>query len=198
MWKRAVWKVRSRTGVVRLMRVLYEAFRCKFCGSHELVKYGTFRGIQRWWCKTCKRKFAENDALPGMKTPVDQVAASLQMYYEGMSLEAIGRHLEQMHQNNPAKSSIFEWIERFTKVGIEEANSHKPQVGGVWVADETVLKIEGQKLWFWDIIDAKTRFLLASHISRTRTTNDARRLMMKAAKRAGRVPRAVITDKLNV
>jgi len=118
------------------------------------------------------------------------------MYYEGMSLEAIGRHHEQMHQNNPAKSSVYEWIERFTKDAIDEAKKYRPQVGNVWIADETVLKIEGDKLWFWDIIDAKTRFLLASHISRTRTSKDARRLMEKASERAGKSPRTVITDKL--
>lgn len=48
----------------------------------------------------------------------------------------------------------------------------------------------------WDIIDNDTRFLLASHISPTRTTKDARRLMEMASKGAGKSPRIVIRDKL--
>ena len=44
--------------------------KCKFCGSRRVVKYGHFRGVQRWWCKDCKRKFVDNEALPKMKTPV--------------------------------------------------------------------------------------------------------------------------------
>ena len=70
-------------------------------------------------------------------------------------------------------------------------------VGRVFVADETVLKIGGKNVWFWDIIDAKTRFLLASHISRTRTIKDARTLMEKASQRAGGIaPDIILTDKL--
>jgi transposase-like protein len=54
-------------------------------------------------------------------------------------------------------------------------------VGSVWVADETVLNLDNrQKVWFWDIIDAKIRFLIATHISRTRTIKDAQKLMEKA------------------
>ena len=49
---------------------------------------------------------------------------------------------------------------------------------------------------FWDVIDAKTRFLLATHITTTRGTKDARTLMEKAAKCAGKAPKIVVTDKL--
>jgi len=60
-----------------------------------------------------------------------------------------------------------------------------------------VLKLDtGQKVWFWDIIDSDTRYLLASHISLTRTTKDAQKLLELASKRAGRIPKVVITDRL--
>jgi len=178
------------------MQIVVKDFRCKYCGSRNVIKYGSFRGIQRYFCNDCKRKFADNDALPNMKTSVDQIGAALSMYYEGMSLNAIRRHLDQTHHNLPSDSTIYEWVERFTKQAIKETKNYKPNVGDVWVADETVLKIDGANIWFWDIIDAKTRFLLASHVSRTRTTRDARRLMEKAQERAGKTPKTVVTDKL--
>ncbi len=49
---------------------------------------------------------------------------------------------------------------------------------------------------FWDIIDAKTRYLLASRITTTRNKQDAREIMELASKRAGKTPRVVVTDKL--
>lgn len=49
---------------------------------------------------------------------------------------------------------------------------------------------------FWDIIDAKTRFLLASCLTTTRNTQDAKRLMDRAYERAGKMPKVVVTDKL--
>lgn len=48
----------------------------------------------------------------------------------------------------------------------------------------------------WDLIDVKTRFLLASHMSFRRTTQYARTLVEKASKRAGKTPKVIITDKL--
>ena len=72
----------------------------------------------------------------------------------------------------------------------------RSHVGNTWIADETVLDLDNHKVWFWDIIDADTRFLLASRASETRRTIDAQRLMADAAKRAGKAPKVVITDKL--
>ncbi len=178
------------------MKVIYEDFRCKYCGSKNIVKYGKLRGVQRYWCKDCKRKFADNDALSGMRTPVDQVSSAVHMYYEGMSLQAIRRHLQQEHNSYVSDSNIYNWIVRFTKEAMAKAKEYTPKVGDTWIADETVLRIEGKKLWFFDIIDSDTRFLLASHIAPTRTTKDARRLMEKAAERAGKTPKVVVTDKL--
>lgn len=72
-----------------------------------------------------------------------------------------------------------------------------PEVGDTWIADETVLALDkGMKVWFFDIIDADTRFLLASRASLSRTTRDAHMLMDRAIKRAGKSPKVVITDKL--
>jgi len=172
------------------------ALRCKYCGSPHIIRYGTFRGIQRWWCKNCQRKFVDNNALPGMKTDYRQVGSALSMFYEGMSLNAIRRHLNQMHSNYPSDSTVYEWITRFSKEAVEKAAVHRPQVGDVWVADETVLEIDGKNVWFWDLIDAKTRFLLASHLSRKRTIADAHMLMKKAQIKAGKIPKYILTDKL--
>lgn len=169
---------------------------CKFCGSKRIVRYGHYRGIQRWWCKDCKRKFVHNEALPGMKTPAIQVASALSLFYEGTPIRGIRRNIDQTFGNYPQNAAVYGWIQRFTKVAIEAAKDHKPKVGDTWVADETVLKIEGENLWFWDLIDAETRFLLASHISATRTARDARALVEKAADRAGKTPKVIITDKL--
>jgi len=29
---------------------------CEHCGSEGVVKYGIYKGVQRYWCKVCKRK----------------------------------------------------------------------------------------------------------------------------------------------
>jgi putative transposase len=182
--------------VNRMIQQEFQPRKCKYCGSANVVRFGHSKQKQRLLCRDCKRTFMDTDALAGMKTPSDQVASALNMYYEGMSLNAVRRHLQQTHNNYPSDSTVYEWVIRFTKQAIEQTKDYKPEVGNVWVADETVLDIGGQKVWFWDIIDAKTRFLLASHMSTKRTTADALTLMKLAEQRAGKVPELVFTDKL--
>lgn len=173
-----------------------EMVKCKYCDSHNVVKFGCRRGIQRWWCKDCQRKFVDNDALPCMRRPVRQVSAVLSTYYNGMPFKAIRRHLEQQYGNIPPRSTLRRWVARFTEIAINQASSYKPDVGDVWVADETVLKIGRSSILFWDIIDSETGFLLASHMLHTRTTEDAKILVEKAFQKAGKTPKHIITDKL--
>ena len=120
--------------------------RCKFCGSRKIVRYGHYQNVQRWWCKDCKRKFVHNEALPRMRTPIIQVASALSMFYEGMSLHGITRNLEQTYRSYLSNATIYYWVVRFTKLAINLAKDYKPNVGDEWVADETVLKIEGDKV----------------------------------------------------
>lgn len=170
---------------------------CKYCGSPAVVKYGTYKSVQRYWCKSCKRKFKADDSPFHMQIPASQITSALSMYYEGMSLNAIRRHFQQEYGTMPSSSTVYEWIEKYTPIAIKAFRDYHPEVGNVWIADETVLKIDGQNVWMYDIIDEKTRFLLATRITTSRTIKDAQALMEKAARRAGIKPKMVITDKQN-
>jgi len=180
-----------------IVKAPYVPIVCKHCGGHNVIRYGKYNGQQRFWCKDCKRKFADNDALPDMQTPVEQIGTAIGMFYEGQSLNSITRLITQIYGSYPSDSTIYRWVSRFTKRAVKDLKEYKPDVGSVWVADETVLKIDGKNVWFWDIIDARTRFLIATHISRTRTIKDAYMLMKKAYGITGKIPRVIYTDKLN-
>jgi transposase-like protein len=169
---------------------------CKFCGSRIIVRYGHYKGVQRWICRTCGRKFADTDAPDGMRVPAIQIASALSMFYEGLSLNAIRRNLRQTFNNYPSDSTVYNWIVKYTKVALAVIKDYTPHVGHIWVADETVLRIEGQNEWFWDILDSSTRFLIASHMSESRTTRDAQIFVERAARQANKIPQVIITDKL--
>jgi len=169
---------------------------CKYCQSQNVIKFGKFKDTQYYYCKDCKRKFAGLDTIPKMQTPTKCIADVLNMYYEGMSEAEIRRNLIQQDNNHISTGSVYNWVRRFTDLAVKEANNHIPQVGSVWVADETVVDIDGKNVWFWDIIDIKTRFLIASHMSFTRTSKDAQALMKQAYERTGKIPRLIYTDKL--
>ena len=169
---------------------------CKYCDSPKVVKFGTYEGVQRYWCKECKRKFVDNDALTKMRTPVNVIASAVGMYYGGMPLDSIQRQLEQDHGLRMSESGIYYWVVRFSRDAVEKAKTFTPKVGDTWVADETVIKVGGKNIWFWDVIDKSSRYLLASRLSATRTTKDAALVMKEAQKAAGKTPKRIITDRL--
>ena len=172
-----------------------QTITCKNCGSNAIVKFGSYKGVQRYWCKSCQRKFKADDSLFHMKVSHEHISSALSMYYEGMSIGDVCRHLKQEHDYYPPKSVVYQWITKYTEAAIKQFRDYHPQVGDTWVADETVLNVAGHNVWLYDIIDERTRFLLASRLTLSRTTHDAEMLMKEAAQKAGKTPKEVITDK---
>lgn len=170
---------------------------CKYCQSTNVRKYGFVEGIQTYFCNDCRRKFRSDDRLFRMKTPYIQVASALDDYYKGNSINEIRDSLNVHYNNLPSSKTVYGWIVKYTDDVSKRFRDYHPEVGNVWIADETVLEVDGKNVWMYDIIDEKTRFLLATRITTARTTQDARFLMEQAEKRAGKKPRLVITDKQN-
>ena len=170
---------------------------CKNCGSEAVTKYGAYKATQLYWCKNCRRKFKGDNSLFHMKVAPEYITTALSMYYSGASIQDVRNHLRQEHGYYPSKHVVFNWIEKFTPLAVRHFRTFKPIVGDTWIADETVLELDkGIKVWFWDIIDADTRFLIASRASLTRGTKDAEKLMEAAFERTGKAPKTVITDQL--
>jgi len=172
----------------------YQIINCKFCGATNTTKYGYSKGVQCWKCKKCHRKFVDNKAAPRMRTPKEQIAYALSTYYEGIGFKLMCQNLRQKYNGYPSESTFYEWIERFTQKAIEDSKKDKPEVGQVWIALASPIKIGDEPVWFWDIFDVKTRFFLASHVSSILNQNDARITLSQAVERAGQFPRVVFTD----
>jgi putative transposase len=172
------------------------AMSCKVCGSHQVVKDGLRKGIQRWECKACGKKFVDNHAPPGMKTPAIQISYAVHNYYEGISLNAICKYLQQKHGNYPSDSAVYNWINRFTYTTSERSKFFHPIVGDTWIVDETILNISGHQLWIWDILDKDTSFLLGTEVLLAHDAKNAQLLIQKAIEKAGKTPKVIITEKL--
>ncbi|MBI2830144.1 MAG: IS1/IS6 family transposase [Chloroflexi bacterium] len=189
----------QRRNVITTMR--HTTVKCKFCGDWEsVVQYGkSAKGGQRYLCQKCRRTFMNNKAPERMRYPAEVIAAALNLFYESASLYEIQRQLKLSYGVSPHISNIYRWITRYTKAATRMLGTQKINVGSTWIADETVLKLKsnkGENTWFWDIIDDKTKFLLASHMTKSRTTSAAESLMRKAENRTNTIPKTVVTDKL--
>jgi transposase-like protein len=131
-----------------------------------------------------------------MKTPIDHISTALSCYFGGMPLDAIQRHLQQQYNAYYTEMGIYNWVRRFSQEAVDRIKDFHPIVGDTWIADETVLKVGGKNIWFFDVIDEKTRYLLASRLTESRTTKEAALVMNEARRKAGKSPKRIITDKL--
>jgi putative transposase len=177
--------------------VIEREIACKFCGSTDTQKYGSRKGIQEYLCNKCGRKFIDKDAPFKKQTPTELIGTSLSQYYDGLSFGDIARHLKESG-NEVNESTVYRWIFSYTNKALNYFDTLQPQVSDNWLCDETVLKIAGRNVWFWDVIDEDTRFLLASHLSDTRGIHDVMTVMHRSQKKAGKNPHFILTDALGV
>jgi len=122
----------------------------------------------------------------------------LTFYYNGMSCGKVAHTFNDMEHIDISTSTIWRWIVKYSDMVNEYVLSLKPYLSDVWIADETVVSLWGTQYWFWDIIDTETRFLIASHLSKTRTMDDALKLFSMAKQRSKIRPKVIRTDKLNI
>lgn len=176
------------------LKASYSEVRCKRCNSNNIIKYGHFKNMQRWWCKDCQRKFADNSALPGMRTPIDQIAQVLSMYYEGMSLKSIRRLLSQDYGNYPSDSTIWKWVYKFANKAKSETSKYIPEIKDIWLVKDTVLKINGRDYRIIDVQDVETRFLLATNLTSNQSIRGIRHALESAHDKAGKIPQKLILD----
>lgn len=171
---------------------------CKYCQSNHVIKYGSYKGIPRYFCRACNRKFVSTDTIPKMQNPTKVIADSLNMHYEGMSLNEIRRNFIQQDGNYVSKVTPYNWEKRFSLLAQREASKYTPKVGNTWEVDETVIhnNFGGKKkrLWLIDILDRDTRFLLATKLSFNRNKNDIRIAMEQARDTAGKTPKKILSD----
>jgi transposase-like protein len=184
-----------------ITKVHYSTVTCKFCGnSGSVVHYGkTPKGTQRYLCQKCHRTFVDNKAPEKMHYSSDVIASAINRFYDAASLNQIKRQIKLDFGVSPSHMTIYRWIAKYSRKAAKVLANIPVGTTDTWVADETVLKLKsnrGQNIWFWDVIDEGSKFLLATHMSETRTTKDAQRLMEKAQQRAKGIPKTIITDKL--
>jgi transposase-like protein len=170
---------------------------CKWCGSTDIQKYGARKGVQEYLCNKCGRKFIDKDAPFKKQTPIDLIGASLSQYYDGLSFTEITRQLNE-RGNSVNESTVYRWIINYTVKALDYFDTLHPHVSTTWICDETVLKIAGHNVWFWDVIDEETRYLLASHLSDTRAVHDVMTVMNRAKNKAGKLPHFILSDALGV
>ena len=171
---------------------------CLGCDSNHIVKVGVRNGQQRYRCKGCKKDFRAGGKAEGRKMDAEMMGSAIRDYYTGKSYKQIAEGLKEEYNlaKEPSKATIYEWVRDYTDRAVGQMQDHKARTGGHWVADELQVDVGGEKMWLWNVMDAKTRYILASHLTPRRDAQAARVVLRKAALAADAPPRSITSDKL--
>ncbi len=173
------------------------AVNCPACESGRVVKMGIRNGQQRYLCRGCRKSFRANGKPAGRRMDAELIGSAIRDYYTGKSYKQIAEGLrDEYNIPEPSKATIYEWVRDFTDEAAAEMANHKAATGDHWVADEMMVDVGGEKVWLWNVMDGKTRYILASHLSRERDGNAAKTVMRKALAAADKPAKIIFTDKL--
>ena len=137
-------------------------------------------------------------SMKGMRFPLHVILTALTLYFlNNTSTRAIAQFLYTTSNIKVSHVTIASWVHKFAPFFKQKADSFKSQLNlqsDDWHADETVVFINGQKYYLWLAIDSETRFMLAFHLTKSRSEDSAFTLINEA-KKLGE-PSNFITDRL--
>jgi putative transposase len=169
---------------------------CKYCGSEQVVKNGKVSDSQVYKCKDCGHRFTEGSNFPKMRVESRIISSSLDLYFEGLSVRKIQTQIEKLYNVSVSQVTVWKWIMKYSGLVSQYVETLSPQLMGIYHVDETAIKCRGVQKWFWEIIDEQSKFLVASRLSSSRTTEDAVALFDKSIKIAKRKPITLYCDGL--
>lgn len=132
-----------------------------------------------------------------MRYPVHVILTALSMFYLGKnSFRNIALILRTVMNVQVSHTTISNWCTKFAPMFQNIALQLIPALNfnsDEWHADETVIKIRGEKYYLWLILDSETRFVLGFHLDRHRDSPQAF-TVLNAAKPLG-TPQAIVSDR---
>ena len=140
----------------------------------------------------------------GVEGPVDRRFESGRAHsHFGMSLHNlfmvnvnIRNHVWQLFCIEKPVSTLHRWIVKLTGIMKNALRDIKLDVGDKWLGDETVVKVNGQIRYLWNIMDFETRIHIVSLLTEGRGAEEALMIIKTAIQEAGKKPTKFVSDGL--
>lgn len=170
---------------------------CPKCKSNSLVKHGVRHNknydIQRLSCKDCGFRFSINLGFERMKASPQMITTAMQLYFSGESFRNVQKFL-RLQGVEVNHKTVYNWVKRYVGLMEKYLENIIPKVGDVWRADELYVRIKGNPMYIYALMDDDTRFWLARQVSEKKYTEDVKPMFLEAMGNAQKKPRLMITD----
>jgi len=179
---------------------------CIHCNSPLTVKNGySEKGVQRYKCNDCKRRFCEKGIFARMRFPKEVITNALFLRLYPLSTRNVKRILKKLKFVKVSHVSIYNWVLKFAPYLCKFANILPLQFTNLWHVDEKFIKVRKIKKvkkkkkkdfsYLWIVSDSKNN-ILATHVSFARDIVNAKIVLQKAKQRAGFAPEILVSDGL--
>lgn len=118
------------------------------------------------------------------------------MYFDGLSYRRVAENMGEHFGRKTNAATVLRWVQEATKRAKDVVEATKVDTGPEWVADELAVKVGGRQYWLFNVMDAKSRFILAAYLSPERTTRAAATVLSLARERSENPPKEIKTDGL--
>ena len=175
---------------------------CPKCGKNDCIGKDGFSesrssGLtQRFVCTRCNEGFSPKMGFEGMRGQRMVIILSLDLYFRGLSLRQISGHFQSVYKVIVSHTAIYYWIKRYVELVSRYLEKKKILTSQRWQADETVVHVQGKFMRLWSILDSESKDLIAQHVSLSRDTDEATKLIEKALAKSENLPDEIITDGL--
>jgi len=182
--------------------------KCPKCKNENIKRDGKRktdnRGlIQRFKCKSCGHRFVLDDGFKRMRNSPKKITLCLDLFFRGISTRKIQEHLQAFYPHNSSHKSIYKWIIRYSRQISSFTNNLKLKTGKEIQADEMEYNRRKEhnrkgteKNWFIDVVDCKTRFMVASEYVRSRGMEELKSVLRSAKRKTAGQVEIVTTDGL--
>ena len=125
-----------------------------------------------------------------------EIGAAVDMYFDGLSYRRTAGNMEQYFGRETTPMTVYRWVRELTGKADEVLRPMPVNTGTAWVADEIVVNVGGQNYWLFNVMDSRTRFLLAAYLSPVRSARAATTALSLARERSAAHPEEIKTDGL--
>lgn len=171
----------------------YSNYRCcdKTCNHSFFVVKGTAVADTSMSILFGKTNFKR------MRYPMFVIMTALSMFYLGKnSFRNVSLILRTAFNIRVSHTTISNWCKNFAPVFDNMRLKLLPLLdfdSDEWHADETVIKISGEKHYIWFVVDSETRFVIGFHLSPHRDSPQAFSVLAEAAKHGK--PNSLVSDR---
>jgi transposase-like protein len=125
------------------------------------------------------------------------ISDSLALFYYGLSLGEICRHIVATKGVFVHPTSVWRWIIRYSRDAFGILSNIKID-SRRWVIDETMEETAGQDIWIFDVIDCQSKFLITTYTSLTKNIRFITEVLSEAQSRTVHVPEQITSRKMKV